>query len=67
MNNHPRVPTVLKKKFPKQYRIVTKPTAHAFSNGKRVEEKKVSDDWLETALLSVKLDPDVERYFYEEI
>lgn len=49
-----------------KYRIVTKPTSDAFAKGKRTQQKIVSEEWLNVAILAVKQDPDVERYFYEE-
>lgn len=49
-----------------KYRIVTKPTSDAFAKGKRTQQKIVSEEWLNIAILAVKQDPDVERYFYEE-
>lgn len=51
----------------KRYRLVTKPTTAAFCRGKRIEQKTVPEEWLSAALLVAENDPDVERYFYEEI
>ena len=50
----------------KRYRIVTKPTSDAFCKGEHSKQKIVSEEWLEVALLAVKRNPNVERYFYEE-
>lgn len=66
MSKGTKVPTVKSKKV-KWYKIVTKPTTDAFGRGKRVTAKTVDENWLPVALLAAKNDPDVERFWYEEI